>query len=524
MGSSNTKIQCLQRPAQSGKTRKMQEMMTEYKALEEIYRGTGHNPINIIIVSNNKNLVDQTMDRQKQYEASSIASDKSADDHIVGNCFAWMSGTTKTNIPYEALAFKIMKGEVTTVILCAHKKRLEYLHDLVRELNGIGTFTRTIDVWIDEADASVNLWSNPKFDVTLFGKVEKVTLVSATFDSIIEMFGRVRILPAAETYPACYHKLTDCAKVVDDTAGGALEYLMGVFPKYEETLIKKGMRLFAPGDIAIASHDAIAEFLRTKGFAVLILNGKRKCIIRPNGTILPILGYDEDGTAVEVGKAVASIYHSNGLAEFPFAVTGQMCLGRGLTFQNERFLFDFGIVPPINDPSTAYQCAARMLGNIKNLPHYKIATLVTTTPMWAMIERQELVAINLSRLVHENKWADVGEDEMLEAGGGPMPAPPPKVRAYEYSETFATKELAKAWCVEKLTCASSASKLYSGDGGKGKTHYKFRGTMRIIASDAATRAATDIAWGTTDTARIMPVLHWDTICYVVIYNTKYLRV
>lgn len=47
--------------------------------------------------------------------------------------------------------------------------------------------------------------------------------------------------------------------------------------------------------------------------------------------------------------------------------------------------------------------------------------------------------------------------------------------------------------------------------------------MRSIASDAETRAATDLAWGTTDTARIMPVLHEGDIRYVVIYKTKYLR-
>jgi hypothetical protein len=523
MGSSNTKIQCLQRPAQSGKTRKMQEMMTEYKAMEEIYRGTGHNPINIIIVSNSKSLVDQTAKRQEQYEASSVASDGSADDHITGSCFAWMSGTKETNIHYEALAFRILVGEVTTVIVCAHKKRLEYLYKLVRCLNQAIAFTRTIDVWIDEADSSVKLWNKPAIDVTLFGKVEKVTLVSATFDSIIQMFGRVRILPAVETYPECYHKLIECVKVADDTAGCAIDYLMGVFPKYEETLIKKGMRLFAPGDITIASHDAITEFLRTKGFAVLVLNGKRKCIVRPNGAVLPIVGYDDEGNALEIGKAVARIYHSNGLAEFPFAVTGQMCLGRGLTFQNERFLFDFGIVPPMNDPSTAYQCAARMAGNIKNVANYKAPTLVMTTPMWAMIERQELVAINLSRLVHENKWDSVGEDEMLEAGGGPLPKPPQKVRTYEYSETFPTKALAKTWCGEHLTCGSSTSNLYNTNGEAGNTHFKFRGALRAVMTNTELRESADLAWGSADTARITPVIHEGTIQYVVIYKTKYLR-
>jgi hypothetical protein len=503
----------------------MQGMMTEYKVIEEVYRGTGHNPLNIIIVSNNKNLVDQAKVRQEEFEASSIASDESADDHVTGTCFAWMSGTKKTNIHYDALAFKIIEGEVTTVIVCAHKKRLEYLYNLMRRLNGSPNFARIINVWIDEADASVNLWSNPAVDVTLFGKVDKVTLVSATFDSIIKKYARVRIREAAETYPECYHKLIECVKVADDSAGCALDYLMGVFPKYEETLIKKGMRLFAPGDITIASHDAIAEFLRTKGFAVLVLNGKRKCIVRPNGTVLPIVGYDDDGNALEIGKAVASIYHSNGLAEFPFAVTGQMCLGRGLTFQNERFLFDFGIVPPINDASTAYQCAARMAGNIKNVANYKAPTLVTTTPMWAMIERQELVAINLSRLVYENKWNDVGEGEMLEAGGGPLPGPPPKVRDCDVSDTFQTKELAKTWCGEHLTCGSKGYDLYDAAGAQGRTHIKIgtgKNTLRPIQTDAEAREDTKQV-GIAKDARITPVLHEGDIRYVVIYKTKYLR-
>ena len=413
MGSSNSKVDCLMRPGQSGKTRTMQEKIKEYELSSELFGGNG--AVNIVICSNNRSLVEQTTARM---DGDLFSEEGPSDDKIEGSCFSWTSGTKKNNVSVFELAYRVLNQNVSMVVCCAHKKRIEYLFKLLSELDKTPLFQRKINIWIDEADESIKLWSIADVDATRLIKVDKVTLVSATFNSIIEKYGRIRALPLVETHPACYHKVADCIPIEDDTvADTAVGYISSVFAKHEARLSVPGMRLFAPGNIRVASHDEVATFLQTKGYAVLILNGQRKCIVKPDGLVLRLDAYANETDPEEIGKLVAKLYHSNGLSQYPFAVTGHMCLGRGLTFQNDKFLFDFGIIPPIADDADAYQCACRMAGNIRSYPGYTPSTLITTTKMWGTIRKQENIAVNLGRLVYDFNLRDVGRLEIDVAAG-----------------------------------------------------------------------------------------------------------
>lgn len=420
MGSSNSKVECLIKPAQSGKTRTIQEKIKHYELLVDTFGRAS--ALNIVICSNNRKLVEQTTARMTTdlFESvSSVSDDSDADDFIRGSCFSWTSGTKKNNVSVEHLANEIKEKRVTMVVCCAHKKRLTYLYKLITDINGSRHFDGSVNVWIDEADESINLWSNAAIDVTTLSKVESVTLVSATFNSVVDKYGRIKVIPLPITHPETYHKIEECNIIEDCTAGNSFEYLKAIFAKYQDVLKNPGMRLFAPGDIEIVSHDNIAEFLGNQGFAVLVLNGKRKCIIVPGRTEpLSIDSQVDDDSPEEIGKVMTRIYIDNRLYEYPFAITGQMCLGRGLTFQNEAFHFDFGIMSNIRNHATAYQCICRMAGNIKHHAGYKPATIVTTTHMKAIVLQQESIAIQLAKMVFENKLADVGDEEIHVAGGG----------------------------------------------------------------------------------------------------------
>jgi hypothetical protein len=212
-----------------------------------------------------------------------------------------------------------------------------------------------------------------------------------------------------------YARFTDCKVVTDDTAAvSSVDYLQKMYEKHEKDLCKPGMRLFAPGDVSRESHEKITEFLCEKGWAVLILNGERKEIVKPNGEILKIEDYvswDND-TPEEIGKIITKIYMDTGLDQMPFAITGQMCVNRGLTFQNEQFLFDFGIGFNLADRATAYQCLARMFGNIKHFQSYKKSTIVTTSRMKKLVEQAENIAVNIGKLVHDNELAFVDKETM----------------------------------------------------------------------------------------------------------------
>ena len=532
MGSSNTKVQCILRPGQSGKTRKMVELINEVRRDLAVLAAEGWSDagmLNIFVVSNVMALADQTtkrMQRELNDDASSTHSDDSdegvADAQLVDDCFAWTSGNAGNKFTPDVLFSLIVRKKVSTVVLCANKRRLSSLKDLIVMLNEFADYRDKIHLWIDEADASIKLWSKPAMDVTTLPIVQKVTLVSATFNSILKQYGRLRILGDIITHPSCYHKVADCVVIEDNSVlpptedSAALAYLSTVLPKHPEMCVP-GARLFAPGDYTQASHDEVASYLVAAGFAVLVLNGTEKAIRRPNGLTPLVLDFkpptadetsgrrpvrpDAVRAGEELGVYVARLYHAKGLAQFPFAVTGHLCIGRGLTFQNETFLFDFGIVPHIRDAAMAYQAACRMAGNIRNYLGYKPATLVTTSKMWDVIRRQEGFAVNLARIVKERNLADVGAAEFAEAGGV---APP--VCDYALSPTFATSAEAEAWCERSLTYGKSVYGLYDAEGNAGTTHIKYRGVLRALLTEAELRASVDMGQGANTSARAMPVV------------------
>jgi len=523
MGSLNSKVQCLLRPGQSGKTRKMQELIREYEGYADLFLGPGTNPLNIVITSNNIALSEQTSTRMNRdlYETESVDSDddKIADAQVNGTCFSWTSGSKGMKMSEDALFGLIVRQKIAMIVCCANKRRLTYIYNLLKMLNEYPAYRPRINVWIDEADASIKLWSNPALDITALPNVTCVTLVSATFNSVLKKYERLRILGCAETHPEVYHRVSDCIQEADASALGcrteindrvhsSADYLAAVLAKHPEWNAP-GTKLFAPGNHVQSSHDENASFLVKRGFAVLVLNGNEKAIRLPYG-LLPIRLEDtRSDEPEEIGVQVARLYKERNLKQFPFAVTGHMCVGRGLTFQNEQFLFDAGVIPYINDPAMAYQTACRLAGNIKKILGYRPSTIVASPKMMQTILRQEMFAVNLARIVHERKLEDVGIEEFNEAAGEERST----VSDYALSPTFMSSELAKTWCDNKLTYGSSIYGRHTENCtsprcmGCGTTHIKYRGKLRDILSDDQLRASV-LVWtgaGADVSARIMPV-------------------
>ena len=312
------------------------------------------------------------------------------------------------------------------IVCCAHSKRIDYLIQLIKCLSASRNFNKKIKIWIDEADESIKLWSKHEMTIMTNPKVASVTLVSATFDSVIKKYGRIPVMRMEKTHADCYHKFQESIITTEDVLGsedGSFGYLKAIFEKHEDRLRVPGVRLFAPGDTNQESHNQIADFLVEKGFVVVILNGSRKEIIVP-GQAKPFsleANLDIENNTEELGKQIAKTYIDNNWSRFPLAITGHKCIGRGLTFQSENFLFDYGIIPYISDKANAYQTTARMLGNTKLYPGYKAPTIYMTSKMKSIVTKEENVAINISRMVYDNELQGddglVGKADIKEAGG-----------------------------------------------------------------------------------------------------------
>jgi hypothetical protein len=521
---------CLWKPAQSGKTRTIQQIIRDDNGVK--------NHLNILICSNNRLLVAQTnarMTTDLYDEAGSVDEDGPSDDTIVGGVYSWMSGTKKTNIDVDALAWKVVRNKVSMIVCCAHKARFRYLHRLLEELEE-AKYDKPVNVWIDEADVSVKHWSG-EFNFSRFPRVREVTLVSATFDAVFDHYERIRVMPFPETHPSCYLGLRDCelspfeADVRD--SGVYMDAVIGAHPEF----VKPGMKLFVPGDIERKSHDAIARYLLARGCIVLVLNGETKAFLFPDGRKMDIEMTVDEENPLELSQILAAMYATHGMEQCPFAVTGQLCLGRGITFQSMSFTFDAAIIPGMKDASTAYQCVARVLGNVRNFSPFTPTVYMHPILLDAVL-RQERIAMYLAQLVHENEWADVGAYEIAVAAGDVSDI------AWSTEEdgspkTLPTAVAARTWGTLHLTETPSAMHPCDELGGKtAETHYKLRGekvpilpvreflssTGRLKAGQGKKKTNEDGEEKETGAPRCHPVFVDGVLRFLVVYKKRFLRV
>ena len=408
MGAQQSKCKCLWLPAQSGKTRKMEELIQTYKQIGELFEPVD---INIIISANNLLLVEQTKTRMTKDLATE--SEEGADDACIkGNVFSWTSGTKESNISSSELAFRLLDGEIEMVVICAHAIRLRHLLQTLERLASSRTFTKKINIWIDEADNTINLWSKYE-NILAMRCINQVTLVSATFDAVLSKYKALYILPYFKTHPDCYRGLRSAVRHEDNFATDfAPEYVKHVIETNVAHLAKPGMRAFIPGSVAKVTHDAIAEFLHKEcGFVVLVVNGERKEILVPGQDSIDMECYftfENGQVPTEFNAQLAKLYKENNWSRFPLAVVGFLCIGRGITFQcgpeegvHDGFLFDYGIIPPIKSAAEAYQTMARLFGNIGDIAAYKPVEIYANAATFSRVEKKEEIAINIARMAAE---------------------------------------------------------------------------------------------------------------------------
>lgn len=441
MGADSSKMQCLYLPAQSGKTRKVEELIALFQDQNE---NLDDADFNIFISANNKLLVHQTTTRVRRDLGPSVASGgaavESADSDSVdsdddgpsnavikGRIFSWTSGSKHTGITVPDLAFRALDRDIEMIVVCAHKQRLRLVYQLLQKLETSRHFNQKINIWIDEADNSIRLWSKYP-DVLAMRHVNKVTLVSATFDTVFRKYERLRILGYKTTHPECYRGLMDCEHKVVDFAGEPHQYIAHILDT-TPALSAPGVRLFTPGELTKASHAAIAETLLARGWAGIIINGDRKELLVPGEPARDLRPYLTVGTGEtippEFNETLARLYKNHRLNERPFFITGYYCVQRGVTFQcapaedgsHNGFVFNGGIIPHIGNKAEAYQTMARLFGNTGNFTNYVKPVIYSDSRTFSHVTEQQKVAINLARMVAEEGLEEVTSADARRAAG-----------------------------------------------------------------------------------------------------------
>jgi hypothetical protein len=427
------KVDGIQLPGQSGKTRKMEDKIAEYMTATR--NDDNEDDFNIMITSNSKLLVEQSTTRldtdlgpdnntelKNDIVEEDIASYNSGSEYAVlkNGANTWTSSNKKT---VADIVLGIIEDEISMIVCCANVPRFKKIVAILEHLEKSKHFKGKINIWLDEAHKYINFLLKEDFNrILAFRRVARVCLVSASWDPIDKHFNIPRIT-YQYTHPEVYRSLHECEwRIIEpdmideessedesgpfDMAIGAPAYIRKVFDNSElvSFIEQPGKHWLISGNSRTITHVAIAKFLIQRGWNGLLLNGKEKVLRFANGD------KDIDYTVynkrkMEPKDVLESLFNDYPvLHESPFFITGLNCIKEGITFQGSMFMLDGIILPDISSPSDAYQLGCRLNGNLKGLPMYAAYSkplVITSSRMEKKIKKQENIAIYLPRILYE---------------------------------------------------------------------------------------------------------------------------
>lgn len=322
---------------------------------------------------------------------------------------------------------------VNTIVCCGNNRRLQDLSELLEliyKLYDVYEFY----IYVDEADKVLHskkareqaeIWRHHPL-------VEKLTLITATPQENISKglstdFGKLELHKMRSILADTYQGLRDCIHIDTPTINKItnVEYAEEVLTYMAEPKI--GEVWFIPGEHKVITHDEMQTMLFKKGFnCVMKINGQKKEItylkgIKQNADELEydvetktfkdiheecVLAGDEEFSPYnnEISRWLGHYYSKNdGQNKWKFAITGNVCISRGISLQSPECYITHAIFGPACSRSNAgkYQIYARVCGNVEKFPGYikhGPSKVITHRRAFKKICKMENLAVNLATI------------------------------------------------------------------------------------------------------------------------------
>lgn len=375
------------KPEQSGKTFVMiQKIIEEMKEEDSPY-----SPINFILCDNNLLLTQQTSERLN----SELHEFKINDSHEI---YIEFSSNKRTKYKDKiSVMGAITCCNVKNIICCANSIRLDDLWDIIHKINETHKDKYCFHIWLDEADKYISSINN-----TIIPLIDKYTniksyLITSTPKHLFDKYKQINVFPLEHTTTEEYHGWNDnIIKIIDEkeSSSSYMDYIMNDIAKDE---LLAGTKWFIPAETVQKSHDKIKMISIKHNCACIIVNGKGIKLSVP---------MKEDITfpkIEELNKSLIQIYIEYELHKYPLIITGNKCIGRGISIISNELIFDFAIIHNVNNTQEASQIAGRLKGNIKHLPNYKKTTVYTTLSFHKNAQKWEDKSRNLARIAFDKQ-------------------------------------------------------------------------------------------------------------------------
>lgn len=324
-------------------------------------------------------------------------------------------------------------NHVNTIICCGNYRRLQDLSELLDLLYKLYEVYE-IYIYVDEADKVLHgkraqeqaeIWRHHPL-------VAKITLITATpqestTKGLSTNFGELELHKVQSVVSDTYQGLRDCIHIDTPLISKStnVEYAEEVFNTIAQPQI--GEVWFIPGEHKVVTHDEMQTMLFKKGFnCVMKINGKKKEItylrgIRHNGDeieydvdVKTFKAIDEECMLMgeeefspynnEISRWLGHYYSKHdGANNWKFAITGNICISRGISLQSPECYITHAIYGPscARSLSGRYQIYARVCGNVGEFPGYikhGPSKIIASRRALKKICKMENTAINLATI------------------------------------------------------------------------------------------------------------------------------
>lgn len=356
------------KPEQSGKTFVMLKKINEFLVEEEDFDKI---TVNFIFCNNSLLLTKQTKKRCKEH--IKFLSDIQ-ESYIEFSSANRKDGTVKNNSSEVRTA---IEDGCKNVVCCTNKTRVIDITGIIRRINTYNKKSYNFKIWLDEADKFNNYIEASFIPLTQEYENIEVYMLTATPQTIFKKYKEVRTLPLEITTLPTYHGWNDCIiNTREDEAGTTIGFARQIA---DEMLLngefKPGYKGYVPADNKKKTHIMMRDMFIGKGVAVFIVNGEGIELTLPT---LPNSKSFKIEKTKELHIHIRELYTKYNVVKWSCVVTGNICVGRGISIQQPDFMFNFGILSNCKKKAEVSQNAGRLKGNFKEWNGYSPPIVYTT--------------------------------------------------------------------------------------------------------------------------------------------------
>ena len=330
-------------------------------------------------------------------------------------------------------AMKLMMNRMNNITACSNYSQVDKITQLINILSE-SNYQGNIDVYIDEIDNNQTLLfdRNPldenkrSYNKKFLDILEEcpfintVNFVTATPERVFKYFQehsmKLELFYIKETHNDKYFRFQDASFICSKRN---LKKFISFSRQMIEKIESPNCNLFIPSKRMKKSHNITRQILENHKFNVLVINSDGKKLYLQTGEIINV---SESGK--EIGNIIADVYDKYNLKDQRFAITGSICLARGITINTPRFMLTHAIYGDflLNNRDNAVQTAMRICGNSKEFPNFVRTQVFCSKNFRSQIIKLENTIINYvprnqdRKILHHEEYKNLFEqsDEQKE--------------------------------------------------------------------------------------------------------------